>query len=198
MKGKLLSAAGVVIGLVTTYVVLDQNGVLEKVAPRAQIVTGMIRGGDLVPCFTPGQDCTSFITARIGVAERSVLVQAYSFTAPEIAQALAAAKARGVDVRVILDGSQETDRYSVATYFQNHGLTPLIDDQVAAAHNKVIVVDGRDVFTGSFNFTRSAQSRNAENVLLVANNPALAKAYIENWERRAAVSRPYRSAATTN
>lgn len=198
MKTKLFSLIGVLIGLGTTYAVLEQNGVLAKVAPRAQIVTEMIRGGDLVPCFTPGQDCTSFITKRLGTAERSVLVQAYSFTSPEIAQALSAAKARGVDVRIILDGSQETDRYSVATYFQNHNITPLIDDQVAIAHNKVIVIDGRDVFTGSFNFTKSAQSRNAENVLLIANNPALAKAYADNWERRANASRSYRSAAATN
>ena len=41
----------------------------------------------------------------------------------------------------------------------------------------------------SFNFTRSAQDRNAENVLIILDDPIIAKKYIANWERRAAVSR---------
>ncbi|WP_231848931.1 phospholipase D-like domain-containing protein [Paramagnetospirillum magneticum] len=57
-------------------------------------------------CFTPGEDCTGVIVREIGQARREVLVQAYSFTSPEITKALADARRRGVDVRVILDSSQ--------------------------------------------------------------------------------------------
>ncbi|MSQ65236.1 MAG: hypothetical protein EXR37_02605 [Limnohabitans sp.] len=48
------------------------------------------------------------------------------------------------------------------------------------AHNKVIVVDGELVITGSFNFTNSAQTRNAEN-LLVLKSSGLAESYKANW-----------------
>ena len=39
------------------------------------------------------------------------------------------------------------------------------------------------LFTGSFNFTQAAQKYNAENVVLIYDDRALAKAYDENWQR---------------
>jgi len=56
----------------------------------------------------------------------------------------------------------------------------LIDAEHAIAHNKIIIIDGYLVLTGSFNFTRAAEENNAEN-LLVLNDPVLAKEYIANW-----------------
>ena len=50
-------------------------------------------------CFTPGMDCTGKVVDAISTARRTILVQAYSFTSPAIAQALVQAKKRGVDVR---------------------------------------------------------------------------------------------------
>ena len=147
--------------------------------------------GTLTPCFTPGQDCTAAIVAEITSAKTMLLVQAYSFTSTPIIEAIAHANERGVDVRVILDASNDTDKYSGATYLLNHGITPLIDYKPAIAHNKVMVIDGRDVITGSFNFTKAAQSNNAENVLFVRDEPTLAKAYADNWQKRAAASRVY-------
>jgi hypothetical protein len=41
-------------------------------------------------------------------------------------------------------------------------------------------------------FTKAAQQRNAENVLLIADNPTLAQTYVDNWKRRAEVSRRYK------
>ena len=146
---------------------------------------------ELRTCFTPGEDCTSLIVQQINNAKSSVLVQAYSFTSEPIIKALSQAKQRGVDVRAILDKSNEQERYSAATFLTNHGIAVLIDDKPAIAHNKVMVLDGVDVITGSFNFTKSAQERNAENVLLIKQEPQLAKAYTDNWKRRAAASRPY-------
>jgi phosphatidylserine/phosphatidylglycerophosphate/cardiolipin synthase-like enzyme len=55
------------------------------------------------------------------------------------------------------------------------------DGQHAIAHNKVMVIDQRIVVTGSFNFTNSADSRNAEN-LLILESPALASRYQANWQ----------------
>jgi phosphatidylserine/phosphatidylglycerophosphate/cardiolipin synthase-like enzyme len=56
-------------------------------------------------------------------------------------------------VQVILDRTNEQAGYTGATYLHNHGVEPLIDDKVSIAHNKVMVIDGHDVVTGSFNFT---------------------------------------------
>jgi phosphatidylserine/phosphatidylglycerophosphate/cardiolipin synthase-like enzyme len=53
-----------------------------------------------------------------------------------------------------------------------------------------MVVDGRVVLTGSFNFTKAAEEKNAEN-LLVIEDAALAKRYADNWADHAAHSRAY-------
>jgi len=162
-------------------------------APAAGI-TGSARPPDAWEvCFTPPGDCTALLVREIRRARRSILVQAYGFTSAPIAQALAEAQRRGVAVRAILDRSTVGERYSVATYLSRAGIPVLLDDPPGLAHNKVMVMDGETVVTGSFNFTRAAEDRNAEN-LLVLRDPRLAAAYAANWERRRAGSRPYEPA----
>lgn len=80
---------------------------------------------------------------------------------------LADAKGRSVDVKVILDKANDKGKYSGATYVTNAGIPVWIDYKPAIAHNKVMVIDGTDVFTGSFNFTAAVRGHNAENVLLL-------------------------------
>lgn len=136
-------------------------------------------------CFVPdGPGCETLLVNAIRAARQRVLVQAYVFTSTPIAKALIQAHERGVDVRVILDKSQVSERYTSATLFRNAGIPVAIDSKPAIAHNKVMVFDDSAVFTGSFNFTRSAQERNAENGMLVRGDLAVARAYAANWEAR--------------
>jgi len=95
-------------------------------------------------------------------AHSTVLVQAYSFTSEPIAQALIEAYARGVDVEVILDKSQRTEDDARARPLLDAGIPVRSDAVHAIAHNKVMVIDGDTVITGSFNFTKAAEERNAE------------------------------------
>jgi phosphatidylserine/phosphatidylglycerophosphate/cardiolipin synthase-like enzyme len=131
--------------------------------------------------FSPNGGCTQAIVKELDKAKSSVLVQAYSFTSAPIAKALLNAHKRGVKVQVILDKSQRTEKYSSADFMVNQGIPTRIDAAHAIAHNKVMVIDGEIVITGSFNFTRAAEERNAEN-LLVIKDKALAGKYIANWK----------------
>ena len=54
------------------------------------------------------------------------------------------------------------------------------DGKHAIAHNKLMVIDESIVITGSFNFTNSAETRNAENFLILKSSP-LAVRYKEEW-----------------
>jgi len=146
---------------------------------------------DLHAFFSPNGGCTDAVVSAIDQARKNVLVQAYSFTSAPIAQALVNAKRRGVDVQVILDKSQRSERYSGATYLANEGIPVSIDSDHRIAHNKVMIIDGQTVITGSFNFTKSAESGNAENVLLILHAPELASKYAENWKLHLAHSRKY-------
>jgi phosphatidylserine/phosphatidylglycerophosphate/cardiolipin synthase-like enzyme len=137
-------------------------------------------GGTMV-CFTPGGDCTHRIGQALGEARTSILVQAYSLTSAPIAKALLDAHKRGVQVQVILDKSQRTEKYSSADFLANHGILTLIDPEHAIAHNKIIIIDGEMLITGSFDFTKAAQEKNAENLLIIRDK-GLAVQYTQNWE----------------
>jgi phosphatidylserine/phosphatidylglycerophosphate/cardiolipin synthase-like enzyme len=52
----------------------------------------------------------------------------------------------------------------------------------AIAHNKIIIVDGATLITGSFNFTKQAEDTNGENLLIIAARPKLVEAYEKNFE----------------
>jgi phosphatidylserine/phosphatidylglycerophosphate/cardiolipin synthase-like enzyme len=140
--------------------------------------------------FSPNGGCTDAIVKAISEAKSEILVQAYSFTSTPIAKALLEAHKRGVKVEAILDKSQRREKYTSATFLANSRIPTFIDDAHAIAHNKIIIVDGQTVITGSFNFTKAAEEKNAENVLII-NSPELAKLYIENWKHHKEHSEPY-------
>ena len=131
--------------------------------------------------FSPKGGCTEAVVAHVSGARFEVLVQAYSFTSKEIANALIAAVGRGVKVMVLLDKSNERETHTELGDLTAHGLEVLVDSCHAIAHNKVIVVDGRTVLTGSFNFTNQAEHENAENLLILQNHHDLAEKYRTNF-----------------
>jgi phosphatidylserine/phosphatidylglycerophosphate/cardiolipin synthase-like enzyme len=139
-------------------------------------------------CFTPGEDCTGEIIQALSKAKSSLYIQAYSFTSTPIAKAVVAAKQRGVEVKMILDKSQLTQRYSSAQFFMNQGIPIWIDNTVAIAHNKIMIIDDSTVITGSFNFTQAAQKRNAENVFIVEDKQ-IAQLYKKHWQIRLQLSK---------
>jgi phosphatidylserine/phosphatidylglycerophosphate/cardiolipin synthase-like enzyme len=53
-----------------------------------------------------------------------------------------------------------------------------------------MVIDGETVLTGSFNFTKAAQEKNAENLQII-RDPALAAQYTQNWDAHRQYSQPY-------
>jgi phosphatidylserine/phosphatidylglycerophosphate/cardiolipin synthase-like enzyme len=140
--------------------------------------------------FSPKGGCTEAVVKELNAARSSVLVQAYSFTSTPIAKALLEANKRGVKVEVVLDKSQKTEKYSETDFLVNVGIPVRIDTQHAIAHNKVMVIDGATVITGSFNFTKNAEANNAENLLVICS-PELAAKYAANWKVHADHSEPY-------
>jgi len=137
--------------------------------------------------FSPDGKPTAAIINVIEKAKESIYVQAYSFTSAPIAQALKKAKSRDVDVQVILDKSQPYQRYTSAIFLKNAGIPVFIDKKHTIAHNKVIIIDVKTVVTGSFNFTKAAEEKNAENLLIIESTE-LARVYLKNWEQHKAHS----------
>ena len=171
---------------------------LVSTAP-AQIGTAVASHRALAPAaapkievfFSPRGGCTDAVVRELGKARKTVLMQAYSFTSAPIAKALVEAKRRGVDVRIILDKTQRTDRYSEADFTAHAGIPTFIETLHGIAHNKVVIIDGGTVITGSFNFAKAAEEHNAENLLVIHDDTELARRYADNWQAHLSRSEPY-------
>jgi phosphatidylserine/phosphatidylglycerophosphate/cardiolipin synthase-like enzyme len=141
-------------------------------------------------CFSPHGGCTEAIVNQIDNAKSEILIQAYSFTSAPIAKALVNAHKRGIHVEIILDKSNKSQKYSAGDFTAHMGVTTYIDSQHAIAHNKIIIIDREIVITGSFNFTKAAEEKNAENLLLLKSKE-LAEIYIKNWNKHKDHSEKY-------
>jgi len=132
--------------------------------------------------FSPKGGCTEAIVNEISHVKSEIYVQAYSFTSAPIAKALVDAYKRGIKVEAILDKSQKKEKYTSATFLNNTGIPTFIDSRHAIAHNKIMIIDKEIVITGSFNFTKAAEQKNAENLLIIRSKE-LATFYMDNWNK---------------
>jgi phospholipase D len=135
-------------------------------------------------CFTPGGQCVRLIERAIAQAQEQIFVQAYFFTSHTIAQALIAARKKGVIVKLLVDRSQLTQQSLLLKNLLKGGISIFLDKVDGVAHNKVMIIDDMYVLTGSYNWTDGAEYKNAENLLLITDRN-INQTYKQNWEQRA-------------
>ncbi len=178
--------AGIIAVACAIGIVFANDGLLERLealfgeqgSPHPTVIQA---SGTIEVAFSPNNGVTETVVKAISEAQQTILVSAYSFTSKDIAEALLKAKQRGVVVKLILDKSQISQKYSSSTFFTNQGFDLRIDVKHAIYHDKVMIIDDKTVITGSFNFTKAAETKNAENLLVLRNNPELAKLYAQDW-----------------
>ena len=151
-------------------------------APRASAERAEVQAA-----FTPGDNIALMIVERIREAQASIRMQAYLFTDRRIANALLGALKRGVRVEIVADGAhEESGGTPYLAALRRAGARVFVTEVPGAAHNKVIIIDadrpGAAVITGSYNYTRAANSRNAENVVIISGSPGLARRFVDNFD----------------
>jgi len=176
---------------ITTQIMIFLFAVFFIACSNSQAVELTLNNTPAEVYFSPSGGATVAVVKEIGKAKSEILVQAYSFTSKEIAKALVDAHKRGVHTEIVLDKSNRSQKYSAADFTFNMGIPTFIDAQHAIAHNKIIIIDKETVITGSFNFTKAAEEKNAEN-LVILKNKELAKVYIDNWNQHRKHSEEYR------
>jgi len=148
--------------------------------------------------FSPDEGAEKLVLKAIGAARTEIRVLAYSFTSAPITQALLAARHRGVDVAMIVDHKNNIaeDRSSKAKHALNAlayaGVRIRTISLYPIHHDKTLIVDGRHVETGSFNFSDAAAHRNSENVIVLWNHPELAQMCLRHWQDRFSRGQDYR------
>jgi len=130
------------------------------------------------------EDCEELIVRQCKKAKKEIYVAAYIFTNTAIVEALTDATARGVTVQV------KMDRRQAESGFCERAINALRRDDVSVKtiempkgyhmHHKFIVIDGKVVLTGSYNYTVAATKENWENAVCI-ESPRIAAAYISEW-----------------
>ena len=133
--------------------------------------------------FSPKQGATDLVVKAVGEAHKTIRVAAYLMTSRAIANALIRAAKNGVDVKVVLDRLQCDATGSLDYYLAQNGIAVRRNSLYANMHDKFMVIDGNEVELGSFNYTRTAEEKNAENVLVLHNAPETAARYQAQWDR---------------
>lgn len=152
------------------------------VRPKAETKVACGEAAPIEIHFSPhhGADvgCTVAVDKMIGDAKRTIRMAAYGLTSEPIAEALIAAKTRGVDVQVTVDKSSEEGR--VVAKIAAAGVVVRVDHRHAIAHQKLLVVDGEFIEEGSFNYTTAADARNSELCVLFRSKEK-ATIFVDNW-----------------
>ena len=151
---------------------------------------------EITVMFSPEDNVQAEIVRVLGQATKTIHVQAYLLTNNAFTNALIAAHKRGVAVKVLLDEKRTFEASaSDAAALQAAGIPVKLETAYDNAHNKLMLVDAglsrAVLITGSYNFTVSAQRKNAENVLFIRQAPLLMAKYFSQWQAHDKAAKPY-------
>jgi phosphatidylserine/phosphatidylglycerophosphate/cardiolipin synthase-like enzyme len=145
--------------------------------PRVQVGTAAVGA-----YFSPEDGVAKYVVRRLKDAKTTIRFMAFSYTADDIASIMITQKKAGLMVRGVFEKQNARGSGADFSQLQQGGVDVLEDGNCYILHHKVIVIDERTVITGSYNFTGSAEQNNDENLVIV-DDPALARAYLEEFER---------------
>lgn len=140
--------------------------------------------------FSPDDGVAVRLEALVAAAQTEVRFMAFSFTQDNLAAEMLTASQRGVDVAGIFDyGQMRSNQGGEYENLLAAGLDVRTDGLDGDMHHKVIIIDRTIVVLGSYNFSRSAEERNDENVLIITS-PALAEAFLDEFAEIYAAGQP--------
>lgn len=139
-------------------------------------------GTEIATYFSPEDNPRAALLAQLRQAEREIDFMAFSFTDGEMARILLEKARKGVRVRGVFETRNVMGEPSVYTMLREAGLDVRLDGNPYTMHHKVILIDGRVVITGSYNFSLNAAKDNDENLLIITN-PELASRYQTEFEK---------------
>jgi len=148
--------------------------------PPADPLKPVVFAGGKYPgyAFSPQGGVEDLLVDALGRAKTTIDIAIFSLYAQRVADALIAAKARGVAVRVVADSSQSR-RSQAMLALSNAGVDVRLSagrEGTGVMHHKYALVDGVLLMSGSYNFSANAELYNFENDLFTTA-PAEAAAF---------------------
>jgi phosphatidylserine/phosphatidylglycerophosphate/cardiolipin synthase-like enzyme len=146
-----------------------------------------INGVQVENYFAPEDDVGEKIVARLEEAQKSIYFMAFSFTDERMGRVIVDKAKAGVKVGGVFEKRGSDTKDSEYGLLHDSKLDVLVDGNPYILHHKVFIIDEQVVVLGSFNFSKSADTSNDENVLIV-HDPGLAARYLEEYQRARALA----------
>jgi phosphatidylserine/phosphatidylglycerophosphate/cardiolipin synthase-like enzyme len=143
-----------------------------------------VNGTEIEVYFSPDDGVADHIVDRIATAQESIRFLAYSYSADKISVAMLARVQAGVTLAGVFEKTQVATDKNSSEYdpLRLAGLDVRVDANPENMHDKIILIDGMIVITGSYNFTASAEEKNDENILII-HNADIAALYLQDFQR---------------
>lgn len=132
--------------------------------------------------FSPGESCRAKILELCRQAQRSVEICVFTISDDPLSEAIVECHRRGLAVRVITDDDKQHDAGSDVQRLIEQGVDVRFDTGPFHMHHKFALFDRRFLLNGSFNWTRSATTSNAEN-LTVMEHPQLVTDFAREFDK---------------
>jgi phosphatidylserine/phosphatidylglycerophosphate/cardiolipin synthase-like enzyme len=132
--------------------------------------------------FSPEDNIERIIVDRLGKVKKSVRFLAFSFTSDPIAEELIRLHRKGVSVEGVFEKEGSTTEHCEYAKLLVEGVAVKLDRNPHHMHHKVFILDEALLITGSFNFSRGANTKNDENVIMLDNREIIAE-YLREFRR---------------
>ncbi len=147
----------------------------DKTEPNETIV-----GASTISVYFSPQDniINSKIIPLINKSTTSIYIPTFLITNKDLTNSLIEAKNRGVKIKIILDAANSNSVYSMHKKLRENGIDVKVENYAGKMHAKSIIIDNKYLIIGSMNFSKSGNTKNDENVIILTN-PKLAEFYIK-------------------
>ena len=132
--------------------------------------------------FSPENNIDRILRKRIEKAQKSIHFMLFSFTSDLIGEAIIKRYKRGVKVYGLLERSGAKSRFSEYIKMKLEGIPVKLDRNRYKMHHKVLIIDGKILITGSYNFSRAANRVNDENIVII-DSESISREYLKEFYR---------------
>src|SRR6266545_297052 len=151
--------------------------------PETPRPTLTIEGTEVDTYFSPDDGVLSALVPLLNSAQESIYFLAFSFTSNELGDIVREKAKAGLTVEGVMESQQVASNQGTEyDPFKQAGMMVRKDGNEGLMHHKVFVIDGKIVAFGSYNFSKSAEENNDENLIIVYDE-AIAQQFIQEFTR---------------
>jgi phosphatidylserine/phosphatidylglycerophosphate/cardiolipin synthase-like enzyme len=160
----------------------------QLIVPENPYPSVAIQGTQVDVLFSPDDFVVSRLSQLLGGAQESIHFLAHAFTSTELGTIIRNRAAQGIVVAGVLESdlvSQDQsnpNKVDELSLFRQAGLDVRLDGKPEIMNHNIMIIDGKIVVIGSYEFTNRAENENDENVLIIYNE-IIAQKFMEEFQR---------------